>query len=174
MNSLKTILSAICKDLNEKELLKKQQQKIRPYNPKSDSMKRAPFLMRFYPLAILKIIFHGFLVKSGIWKRLIYSNWKLDYYYEFKQYWENELGFRPLQPKDFRFLYGVTRLAQAEADYLDENTETDSSRFLKAWSQEIISLRLLFHNTLKFALYPLDAYRFVKFIPKGARICKCV
>jgi len=172
MSSWKTILSAIYKDLNVEELLKKQEQKICPYNPKSDSLKSTPFLMQFYPLAILKILFHGFLLQSGIWQKLIYSNWKFDYFYEFKQYWEEELGFRSLQPNDFWFLYGVTRLAQAEADYLDENTEADSSIFLKAWSQEIISLRLLFHNTLKLALYPLAAYRFVKFIPKGARICE--
>jgi len=170
--TLSPLLGMLIKDFSLNDLLSKQEQSLRPYNPRSDSSQAMNYISQFLPVRMLRIVLHGILIKTGIWKRLIYSNLKLDWFYEFKEYWEKELGGRPLAPNDFWFLYGVTRLAQAEARYLEEKDEQDPNQFLGSWRQTAISLRLIFHNTLKLALHPLVAYRFVKYIPKGARVCE--
>lgn len=101
-------------------------------------------------------------------KKIIYANLKLDWFYEFKQYLEKELQFRNIDINDYWFLYGVLRLAQANAEYYPN--ANSQKQFMLSWTQENISLWLVWHYTLKLALNPLRGFSFIKYVKKGARI----
>jgi SAM-dependent methyltransferase len=102
--------------------------------------------------------------RSGIWQRLVYSNWLLGWFEEFNTYWTKRLGLRPLHPPDFWFLYGVYR-QRFQTLRLPEHE--DSEAHLRAW-QEPRTIYLLFSNQLKIALNPLAAYRFMRYVRNNA------
>lgn len=108
------------------------------------------------------------LYKSNILRRLIYSHLKLDWFYEFRQYWIKELGLRRLEPHDFYYLSGVYR-QKFQKMHVDDTAPM--SDFLKAW-QHPANLYLLFHYQYKLALHPLSAYTLDKYIPIGAKVCE--
>lgn len=115
--------------------------------------------------ARLKLYVTGFLYGSGLWRRFIYANLKLGWFYEFREYWMKELGLRRLELPDFYFLSGTYR------QRFQALTVSAANMFLQAW-QEPAALYLLFHYQYKLALHPLAAYQLAPYIPRGARVCE--
>jgi 2-polyprenyl-3-methyl-5-hydroxy-6-metoxy-1,4-benzoquinol methylase len=118
--------------------------------------------------AVSRLYLTGLLYKTGIYQRLIYSNLKLDWFYEFRDYWVNELGHRPIDPHDFHFLRGVYR--QKFQDVEVPGLATDAQH-LNAW-RDPRNIYLLFANQYKLALQPLSAHRFIKYVPRNGRVCE--
>ncbi len=116
----------------------------------------------------LRLYLTGFLYKIGVYQRLIYSNIKLDWFYEFRDYWVNELGNRPIEPHDFHFLSGVYRQRFQDVEVPDFATDVGH---LEAW-RDPRNIHLLFANQYKLALRPLFAHRFIKYIPRGGNVCE--
>lgn len=157
--------------LDVQRLIEDQSEKLRPHDPAARSGDRLGPFGRLGALA--RLYWTGALVKTGLLKRLVYANLKLDWFYEFQEYWMNELGNRPIQPHDFYFLHGVYR--QRVQDYPSGDTETLTASadeaHLKAWQDP----RLIYHlfaNQYRLALHPLRAHRFVRFIPRKGHVCE--
>jgi len=143
-----------------KSLIEKQDIELaNKYDP--DSTSKGNFLIDF-----AKILFDGFLIKSGIKKRLIYSSLSLEWFYKFRDYWTGELGGRPINPHDFYFLFGIYR-QKFQAVGIDENIE--GKDFLEAW-QDSRNIYSIFSQTFKFALNPLRVFRFAKYISQNATV----
>ncbi|MFC1907129.1 class I SAM-dependent methyltransferase [Chloroflexota bacterium] len=97
----------------------------------------------------------GLLVKSGLWKRMIDSGFIRDWFDEFKDYWINCLGCRPLNLHDFFWLYSYYRTKfQIIAVSEDANTQ----EFMRAW-QHPENIYSTFAAVYKNALSPLSFYR---------------
>lgn len=161
--------------LDVQRLIEEQSQKLPPYDPTARSgdglgpTGRAKALARLY--------WRGALIKTGLHRRLIYANLKLDWFYEFQDYWVNELNNRPVQPHDFYFLHGVYRqqIQHYPGDPIGGDTEMPPApadeTHLRVWQDPRI-IYYLFANQYKLALHPLKAHRFVKFIPRRGNVCE--
>jgi 2-polyprenyl-3-methyl-5-hydroxy-6-metoxy-1,4-benzoquinol methylase len=152
--------------LDVADLLKKQVLNYPSYDPNARSGDGLGLLG--YLKSKLRLYFTALLYKTKVYKKLIYSNIKLDWFYEFHDYWVNELGNRPINPHDFYFLFGVYRQKFQEVKAPDSATD---EQHLKAW-QDPRNVYLLFANQYKLALHPLSAHRFIKYIPKGGNLCE--
>lgn len=153
------------------QLLKDQEARLRPPTPGARSGDGLSLLGRLASLAGLYGL--GALVRSGLHRRLIYANLRLDWFFEFQQYWVSELRNRPIQPPDFHFLHGVYRQRLQDLrfdDAADPALASDDAHF-EAWRDARIVYHLFAH-TYRQALSPLRAHRFVKFIPRGGRIAE--
>ena len=106
------------------------------------------------------------LYRSGLWRRLIYTHLKLDWFFEFRDYWINELGLRRIEPHDFHYLHSVYRKKFQQLSVEDSATH---DQFLTAW-QDPSTLYLLFAYQYKLALHPLSAYTLAKYIPRRADV----
>jgi len=93
--------------LNVRKLLEEQNARLPQPDPTATSAAGLGALGRLTVLA--RLYWTGLLIKTGLYKRLVHANLKLDWFYEFQDYWVNELGNRPIQPHDFYFLHGVYR-----------------------------------------------------------------
>jgi len=118
--------------------------------------------------ARLRLYATGLVYKSGVYHRLTYSNLKLDWFYEFQDYWVNELGNRPIRPHDFYFLYSTYRQRFQSLEVPDS---TSCEEHLQTW-QDPRTIYLLFHNQFRIALSPLVAHRFIRYIPRGGNVCE--
>jgi SAM-dependent methyltransferase len=152
-------------------LLKEQDGKLAPAVPGARSGDGIGWLggmasrVRLYAL--------GALVKLGLHRRLVYANWRLDWFYEFQEYWMRELGNRPIQPADFYFLMGVYR-QRLQTIYFEhmENVELSSDeKHLEAW-RDPRSTYYLFSYTYQQALSPLRVHRFTRFLSRGGRVAE--
>lgn len=152
--------------LNVAELLEAQAKTYSAWRPEARSADTLTLLRRTE--ARLARYLTGALYASGLWRRLIYANLKLGWFFEFREYWVKELGLRRLELPDFYFLSGIYRqhfqnLAIANA--------SDGAAFLKTW-QNPVALYLLFHYQYKLALHPLAAYTLAKYLPRGSSVCE--
>lgn len=152
--------------LNVSELIQEQTKRLNSDDPHIKSKDTLGFLG--YPKSYLKLYMMRFLVRTGLYQKLVFSNLKLDWFYEFRRYWVEELGNRPLELPDFYFLYGSYRSRFSEISVPDYATD---EQHLEAW-QDYRSIFLLFYNQYKLALNPLVAQRFIKYIPKGGNVCE--
>lgn len=152
--------------LNIAHLIETQSAKLTEFNLQTSS--RAPLNALEYLKSYLKLTITRFLVDTGLYKKLIYSNLKLDWFYEFNQYWVKELGNRPLQPHDFYFLYGSYRSAFSGLEIPEGESD---EQHLQAW-QDHRAVFLLFFNQYKLALNPLYVKPFIPYIPKEGHICE--
>lgn len=107
------------------------------------------------------------LYQTGLLRRMIYAHLKLDWFYEFRQYWIKELGLRRLEPHDFYYLSGVYRQKFQDLEVSEKN----STEFLQTW-QHPANIYLLFHYQYKLALHPLSAYTLAKYINNGSSVCE--
>lgn len=112
----------------------------------------------------LKRLGVGALIKIGLWPKLIYANLILGWFEEFKAYWVNELGMRPISPPDFHFLRGIYR------QRFQTLLEVADDELLEKGYWDHRSLFLLFQNAFNIALRPLIFHRYAKFAPKGGNI----
>lgn len=116
----------------------------------------------------IRLYYIGLLLKLGIYRKLIYSNLKLNWFYEFNNYWVNELGNRNIEPHDFYYLYSHYRTMFQALEVYDSQAPNDH---LKAW-QDYRTIYLLFHSQYRQALRPLAAHRYLKYIPKNSNLCE--
>ena len=157
--------------LEVQRLLEDQSKRLPPHDPTARSGDGLGVSGRIRALA--RLYWTGALIKTGLHRRLVYANLKLDWFYEFQDYWMKELGNRPIQPHDFYFLHGVYR--QRIQDYPVEDADTPpvlaDEAHVKVWQDPRITY-YLFAYQHKLALQPLRAYRFVKYIPRRGSVCE--
>jgi len=152
-------------------LLKEQDGKLPPPNPTALSGDglglpgRLGSLLRLYAL--------GTLVKTGLHRRLIYTNLRLDWFREFQEYWTAELGCRPINPHDFYFLAGVyrQRLQTIDFPHLQDPMRATDAKHLEAWRDHRMT-HYLFHHTYRLALSPLQVHPFARYVPRGGRVAE--
>jgi len=152
-------------------LLKGQDAKLRPSSLGASSGDGLGPLGRLASLA--RLYGAGALVRSGIHRRLVYANLRLDWFVEFQRYWVEELGNRPIQPHDFHFLHGVyrQRLQDIRFDHLSDPALASDAKHLESWRDARIVYHLFAH-TYRQALSPLRVHPFVKFLPRGGRVAE--
>jgi 2-polyprenyl-3-methyl-5-hydroxy-6-metoxy-1,4-benzoquinol methylase len=115
----------------------------------------------------------GAAVKTGLHRRLVYANLRLDWFHEFNDYWVNALGCRPIHPHDFYFLSGVYRQRLQTIDFpsLRDPALASDDKHLAAW-RDARTVYYLFAHTLRLALMPLRVHRFTRWVPRGGRIAE--
>ncbi len=102
----------------------------------------------------------GLLVKSGLWKRLIDSGFIRDWFDEFRDYWINCLGCRPLNLHDFFWLYSHYR---TKFRSVEVSEDADAQEFMEAW-QRYENIYSIFASVYKNALSPLSFYPYREYI----------
>jgi len=100
------------------------------------------------------------LVKSGLWKRLVDSGFIRDWFDEFREYWINCLGCRPLNLHDFFWLCSHYRTKFQDVEVSED---ADVQEFMNAW-QRYENIYLTFASVYKYALYPLSFFPYRKYI----------
>ncbi len=145
-NNLQINISKLFKNLNFRKNLKH-------YN--------RPWILRFFYRFIIAVSY-----KLGLHQRLVNSGFILTWFYEFRDYWSNVLGGRPLYLNDFYFLLGFFRIEYQNVKVDDNSSEVN---FLNAWQNEK-ALYQLFGAIRRFSLEPLYCYRYEKWIKSGDRV----
>ena len=148
------------------KLIQEQDAKLDKFDPNARSGDRLGF--SGYLRSYLKLYTTHLLMWTGMYNRLVYANIKLDWFQEFRKYWVEELGNRPIQPHDFYFLQGVYRSRFSGVEIPD--TASDQQH-LEAWCDHR-TVYLLFFNQYKLALNPLFVSCFIKYIPRGSSVCE--
>ena len=103
---------------------------------------------------LLRLGAQGLAQWSGLHKRLVYANLRLDWFHEFRAYWCGVLGGRPIHPLDFGYLLGVYRARGQD---------------ITAWDDPRL-IYTLFTYTYRMALQPLRVRPFVRWIPRHASV----
>ena len=147
--------------LNIQDLIKNQDKIINVHN--SQAVSKGSWFWN-----LIKLYFKGFLIKTGIHQKLIYSNLSLTWFYNFRNYWISELGGRPINPHDFYFLLCHYR---QKFQNLEVKNDASPEEFLKAW-QDYRNIYNVFSYVFKTALRPLGVYKLAKYIPKKAVVCE--
>jgi len=152
--------------LNVPQLLKDQKRKLAAH----DTIARSGEGLGLYGQmkSRLQLLFVRLLYKAVIYQKLIHSNLKLDWFYEFRNYWVNELGNRPIDPPDFYFLMCVYRQKFQDVEI---SNVASGDRILKTWQDPRI-VYSLFHNQYKLALNPLSVRPFINYIPNEGNVCE--
>lgn len=152
-------------------LLKEQDAKLKAPSPTARStdglglVQRAGELLRLYTL--------GLAVQTGVHRRLVYANLRLDWFREFQEYWSGELGNRPIYPHDFCYLSGVYRQRLQTIDFpqLGDPQLASDTGHLDAWRDARL-VYYLFAHTYRLALSPLRVHPYVRYIPRGGRVAE--
>jgi SAM-dependent methyltransferase len=152
-------------------LLAEQDAKLPPPDPAATSGDGLGPAGRLTSLARLGAL--GALVKTGLHKRLVYANLRLDWFFEFQEYWMRELGNRPIHPHDFYHLFGVyrQRLQNIHFEHFENPALATDDKHLEAWRDHRI-VYYLFAHTYRQALSPLRVHRFARFVPRGGRVAE--
>jgi 2-polyprenyl-3-methyl-5-hydroxy-6-metoxy-1,4-benzoquinol methylase len=153
--------------LNVAKLIHEQDARLGDFDPQARSGDHLGF--PGYLKSYLKLCTTRLLVRAGLYHKLVYANLRLDWFHEFRRYWVEELGNRPLRPHDFYFLYGSYRSRFSEEVEVPDSTSDE--QLLDAWRAHR-TVYLLFFNQYKLALDPLYVERFIKYIPKGGHVCE--
>lgn len=121
----------------------------------------------------LRLYATGAAVKTGLHRRLVYANLRLDWFHEFNEYWVSALGCRPIHPHDFYFLSGVYRQRLQTIDFpsLTDPALASDEKHLEAW-RDARTVYYLFAHTLRLALMPLRVHAFTRWIPRGGRVAE--
>jgi 2-polyprenyl-3-methyl-5-hydroxy-6-metoxy-1,4-benzoquinol methylase len=106
------------------------------------------------------------LVKSGRWKRLIDSGFIRDGFDEFRDYWIECVGCRPLNLHDFFWLYSHYR---TKFQSVEVTEDADAQEFMNAW-QHYENIYLIFGSVYKNALFPMSFFPYKRYIKNA----KCV
>jgi 2-polyprenyl-3-methyl-5-hydroxy-6-metoxy-1,4-benzoquinol methylase len=157
--------------LDVRALLKEQEAKLPPPDPHARS---GDGLGPLGALAsVIRLCALGALVKTGIHRRLIYANLRLDWFREFQEYWQGELGNRPIHPHEFHFLYGVyrQRLQSIRFEQIENPDLASDEKHLEAWQDPRLTY-YLFAHTYRLALHPLRVHPFIGYVPRGGRVAE--
>jgi 2-polyprenyl-3-methyl-5-hydroxy-6-metoxy-1,4-benzoquinol methylase len=119
----------------------------------------------------LRLYALGALVSLGLQRRLVYANLRLGWFHEFRRYWVEELGNRPLHPHDFYFLAGVyrQRLQTIYFEHIENAALASDDKHLEAWRDPRM-VHHLFAHTFRLALSPLRVHPFIRWISRGSRV----
>ena len=119
----------------------------------------------------LRLYALGALVSLGLQRRLVYANLRLGWFYEFRRYWVEELGNRPIHPHDFYFLAGVyrQRLQTIYFEHIENAALASDDKHLEAWRDPRV-VHHLFAHTFRLALSPLRVHPFIRWISRGSRV----
>ncbi|HEU4369327.1 MAG TPA: class I SAM-dependent methyltransferase [Methylomirabilota bacterium] len=115
----------------------------------------------------LRLYALGLLVLTGWHRTLVYANLKLGWFAEFRRYWVDELGNRPIHPHDFYHLTGVYR---QRLQSIAPDLSNDAAQ-LESWRDPRIVYHLFAH-TYRQALSPLRVQRFARFLPRRGRVAE--
>lgn len=159
----------VCPDVPA--LLREQEARLPPSDPSARSGDGIGVGGRL--ASRLRLYATGALVKSGLHRRLIYANLRLDWFREFHNYWVGELGYRPLHPHDFYFLAGIYRQRLQTIDFpeLVDPALARDDKHLEAW-RDARTVYYLFAHTFRLALSPLRVHRFRRWVPRGGRVAE--
>jgi SAM-dependent methyltransferase len=152
-------------------LLKEQEGRLPAPDPGARSGDRLGTAGRLGSLAALYLL--GAQVKTGLHRRLVYGNLRLDWFQEFQDYWMGELGNRPIHPHDFYFLSGVYR-QRAQTLYFEHLERPDlasDDKHLDAWRDSRM-VSYLFLHAYRLALSPLRVHPFTRWVPRGGRVAE--
>jgi SAM-dependent methyltransferase len=152
-------------------LLKEQEARLSAPDPGARSGDRLGAAGRLRSLAALYLL--GAQVKTGLHRRLVYGNLRLDWFQEFQDYWMGELGNRPIHPHDFYFLSGVYR-QRAQTLYFEHLERPDlasDDKHLDAWRDSRM-VSYLFLHAYRLALSPLRVHPFTRWVPRGGRVAE--
>src|SRR6185369_10063939 len=121
----------------------------------------------------LRLYALGALVSLGLQRRLVYANLRLGWFYEFRRYWVEELGNRPIHPHDFYFLAGVyrQRLQTIHFESLENPALASDDKHLEAW-RDPRTIYYLFAHTFRLALSPLRVHPYMRYVPRGGRVAE--
>lgn len=100
----------------------------------------------------------GALVKTDLYRRLVYAHLALGWFFEFRDYWTEALGNRPIEPHDFHFLHGCYR--QRVGRVRPETGEDPDPGRVYA----------LLHHTYRLAQHPLQGWRLTRYVPRGGHV----
>ena len=152
-------------------LLNEQDAKLPAPDPRARSNDGLGALGHLRSLAALYAL--GAQVKTGLHRRLVYVNLRLDWFQEFQDYWMGELGNRPIHPHDFHFLSGVYR-QRAQTLYFEHLERPDlasDDKHLDAWRDSRM-VSYLFLHAYRLALSPLRVHPFARWVPRGGRVAE--
>lgn len=152
-------------------LLKEQEAGLPAPDPGARSGDGLGAAGRLGSLAALYLL--GAQVKTGLHRRLVYGNLRLDWFQEFQDYWMGELGNRPIHPHDFYFLSGVYR-QRAQTLYFEHLEHPDlasDDKHLDAWRDSRM-VSYLFLHAYRLALSPLRVHPFTRWVPRGGRVAE--
>ena len=152
-------------------LLKEQDAKLRAPDPRARSDDGLGTLGRLRSLAALYAL--GAQVKTGLHRRLVYGNLRLDWFQEFQDYWMGELGNRPIHPHDFYFLSGVYRQRGQTLyfEHLERPDLASDDKHLNAWRDSRM-VSYLFLHAYRLALSPLRVHPFTRWVPRGGSVAE--
>jgi 2-polyprenyl-3-methyl-5-hydroxy-6-metoxy-1,4-benzoquinol methylase len=124
-------------------------------------------------LSVLRLYALGLAVKTGVHRRLVYANLRLDWFHEFQRYWVGELGNRPIHPHDFYHLYGVyrQRLQTIDFEHLSNPALASDEKHLTSWRDHRLTY-YLFAHTYRQALSPLHVQRYARYIHRRDRVAE--
>jgi len=154
---------------NIKELIKEQNSDIIFLENISKLVPSAQGKNKF-SLAIsnyIKLYLWGGLKYFGIYDRLLFSNFILGWFHEFKDYWVYELKGFNMRPHDFFFLLGDFR-KYTNFELADNQSGREQ---IEVW-QDPRAIYFLLSQRYKVALNPFEARKFSKFIRKNSLICE--
>lgn len=115
----------------------------------------------------IRMYFMGGLVKAGIYQRLIYGNFILGWFEEFKKFWIKYLLGRPLDVIDYHYLRLHYR---SKFQNIRHSDESDKEKFLETWQKQE-NLHMLLSHLWHYAKKAyLSFYPFLKYLPKNGRI----
>lgn len=121
---------------------------------------------------VLGFVKGGFLAlfyKLGIFQRLIYSNFCLGWFFDFKKFWVDYLENRPIDVVDFHFLRNAYRV-KFQGVSLDHTDEKNPEKFLASWQNQG-NIFYLFQSVWNYSKKAyLDCWLFVKYIKKNSHI----
>ena len=118
-------------------------------------------------LNIVRLYFTRLCIKLGIHEALVFNGIRKKWFDDFKEYWLDVLGGRPIYTADFLALLHEYRTRQQHTSVLEWNE--DPSQHLANW-QDPSELYSTFNNVRKIAVHPVVGLRLWKRIPKGSRV----
>ena len=126
----------------------------------NEKIKKKPFIPN-----IFKKYFVGFLIYTGIYRKLINSGLIDSWFVEFNYFWKKYLEGRPLYFNDFFYLLGIYRQKFQNIIVKDN---PDQKKFLEPW-QNSESLYLLFGAVRKYAYEPFSFFNVDKYLNNGSK-----
>ena len=146
-------------------LIRQQEAYLSSYKPKARSDESLTWLDRHlrYPLRLRLVTW---LKRSGIYDVLLRTHLLTDWFEEFKSYWVDELGNRPIDIPDFYFLRGVYRARFQDVALPSENNDNSH---LETW-QRAETVYLLFQS--QWCHRASDLSQYLRFIPRGGHVCE--
>lgn len=106
--------------------------------------------------------------KSGLHRSLVIASLRNGWFREFRTYWCDVLGNRPIELPEFHYLAGSYRSRFADLELPAGATSADH---LSAWRDPRV-VHSLFYYVFRTALEPFAVHPFLRFFPKAAQICE--